>query len=74
MHLPGHAAEHRPGFTKVGLRVTRRVRQWHEGFLQALSARMHIIAHRRIAAVEAAFLSQPIIDPLDRMTLLLRSP
>ena len=23
-------------------------------------------AHRRIAAVEAAFLSQPIIDPLDR--------
>ena len=35
---------------------------------------MYIIPHRRIAAIKATFLTQPIIDPLDRMALLLRRP
>ena len=59
----------RAGLAKVRLRVTRRVRQWHEGFLQAVSAWMRIIPHRRIAVVEAAFLMKAIVNSLDRKPL-----
>ena len=72
VHLPGHPANHRPGLAKIRLGVTRRMRQGHEGLLQAQAAGMDIIAHRRIAAVKAALGAQTIVNPLDRVTLLLR--
>ena len=54
--------------------MTGLVRQGYEGVLQALAARMHIIPHRRIAAVKTTRLAQPIKHPLHRMTRLLRRP
>ena len=72
VHLPGHAADHSPDLAKVRLGVTRRVRQGHESFLQPQAAGMDIVPHRRIAAVKAALVAQTIVNPLDRVTLLLR--
>ena len=69
VHFPGHAADHGPGLC---LGVPRRVRQGHESFLQPQAAGMDIVPHRRIAAVKAALVSKAIINPLDRVTLLLR--
>ena len=74
VYLPGHAADHRPSLAKIRLRVTRRVRQRDKRLLHPLTAWMHIIPHRRIAAIKATLLAQPIINPLDRMALLLRRP
>ena len=68
---PG-AADHCPSLAKVGFRVTRRVRQEHERLSHRQPARMDVISHRRIAAIEPTLLAQPIVNPLDRMTLLLR--
>ena len=72
VHLPGHAADYRPGLAKIRLGMTRWVRQRHERLLQAKPARMDIIPHRRIAAVKATLVAQAIVTPLDRVTLLLR--
>ena len=72
--LPGHATDYRPGLAKIHLSVTRWMRQRDKRLLQAQAPRMYIIPHRRIAALKATFLMQPIIEPLDRMALLLRRP
>ena len=73
-HLPGHATDYRPGLAKIRLGMTRWMRQRNKRLLQAQAPRMYIIPHHRIAAIKATFLTQPIIDPLDRMALLLRHP
>jgi len=70
--FPPGAADHRPGLAEVGLRMTRRMRQGHERLSHRQPARMDVIPHRRIAAIEPTLLAQPIVNPLDRMTLLLR--
>ena len=72
MNLPLVAADHRPGLAEVGLRMTRRMRQGHERLSHRQPARMDVIPHRRITAIEPTLLAQPIVNPLDGMTLLLR--
>ena len=73
-HPAGHAqADFGEAWAVIG-GATRKVRQRDKRLLQAQAPRMYIIPHRRIAAIKATFLTQPIIDPLNRMALLLRHP
>jgi hypothetical protein len=58
---------------EVGLRMTRRVRQGHERLSHRQPARMDVIPHRRVAAIESTLLAQPFVNPLDRMTRLFRA-
>ena len=57
---------------EVGLRVTRRVRQRHERLSHRQPAPMDVIPHRRVAAIKPTLLAQPVLNPLNRMTPLLR--
>ena len=57
-------------FPEIGLRISRRVRQWHEHFPAALLALADVILDDRIAAGETMLGAQTVKYPLRRMALL----
>ena len=66
------AKERRDRLAKVHLRMSRRVRQWHERLPPARPVQPDIILHHGVAAAEAMLIAQPFKDPLRRMPLLHR--
>ena len=57
-------------FAKVGLCMAGRMRQRNKHFLATPLALTNIVLDDRVAAGEAAFLTQPVENPLGRMALL----
>ena len=59
-------------FTKIHLRVPRRVHQRHEHLLRTLPAKRHIVLHDREAARIPVLVPKPLKNPLRCVLLLLR--
>lgn len=57
---------------KIGLRMTRRMRQRHKYFLPTLLPLPNVILDDRVTAGEPAFLAEPVEYPLCRVPLFAR--
>jgi hypothetical protein len=63
-------AENNDRLAEVRLGMAGRMRQRNEHLLPHLAARAHVVAHRRVASVEATLVAQTLEDPPCRVTLL----
>ena len=72
MDLQPHAADHRDRLPEVHLRVTRRMRQGHEGLPPSRPADPHMVLHDGVAAAKPMLVPQPLENPLGRVPLLHR--
>ena len=70
MRLLLDAADEDRGFAKVGLGMTRRMRQRHEHLAAAPFALPHVILHDRVAAGEPVLVAQPLEHSLCCVPLL----
>ena len=70
--LPSFAAHTHLGEAEIDLRFPRRMRQRQEHFLTADLQLPHRILHDGVTAREAVLVTQPLPDPLGRMSLLTR--
>jgi hypothetical protein len=66
------SADHHQRFAKIGLRISRRMRQRQKHLLVPQARLAHVVLHYRVAAVKAVLGFQPIPDSLGRVPLLLR--
>ena len=57
------------GLTKIYLRMTRQVRQWHEHFFLPSCSLVNIVAYDGIAASKSMFIAQPLQYPHHSMAL-----
>lgn len=73
VELTTNAADHADRFAKINLRMTRWMRQRHEGLAASRAGDPDIILHHRVATVEPVFVAQPLKDPLRRVPLLHRT-
>jgi hypothetical protein len=65
-----YAGHNHQRFAEVRLRLTRRVRQWHEHLSATHMLAAHVLLHRRVAAREPVLGLQAVEDPLGRVLLL----
>jgi len=65
-----HARDDNHCLAEVSLRLARWMHQGNEHLLTVQSLAAHIALDYAVAATEAMFVSEPLKDPLDRMTLL----
>ena len=70
MDLALYPTDDADSFTKVGLRMPRRVHQWHEHLALPLTLLQHVVLHDGQAAAITMLGAQPLEDPLRDVTLL----
>src|SRR5207248_4795823 len=63
--------DHHQRLTEIGLRVSSRMRQWHEYFLVPQPRLAHVILHHRAATTKAVLALQPVPHSLGGVPLLL---
>ena len=71
-NLPLNTAQNCDSLAEVRLGVPGWMRKRDERLLQMLAAGPNIIADRRVAPFKTPLVAEPLEDPLDRVTLLLR--
>ena len=67
-----HSADDRLRLPEVALGVTRRVGQRHVHLTRPAATLTHVLLDYRVLAVKIVLGSQSLVDPLRRVTLLLR--
>ena len=67
-----YSADHRDRLAEVHLRVTRWMRQGHEGLPAARPADPHVVLYDGVAAAKPMLIAKPLKDPLGRVSLLQR--
>ena len=67
-----HSADDHPRFAKVTLGMSRGMGQWYEHLSGMTTAFSNVVFDYRVLAGEAVFVSEPFVDTLGRVTLLLR--
>jgi hypothetical protein len=72
VQLAPHSADHADGLAEIDLRVPRRVRERHEHLPRPPLLLPDVVGDDGDAAGEPVLVSQPLVDPLRRVTLLLQ--
>jgi hypothetical protein len=73
MDLALHPANDAQRFAKIGLGMSRRMRQRNEHLLATLVPAGHVVLHDRHPAGKAVLVPKPLVDPLRGMPLLGRA-
>ena len=67
-----HSSDHRLGLAEVALGITRRMGQRNVHLPCPAATFAHVVLDYRVLAIEAVLGSQPVVDPLRSVALLLR--
>ena len=67
-----HSCDHRLGLAEVALGVSSRMRQRHVHLTRPATPLTHVVLDYGVAAGEAVLSPQTLVDPLRRVSLLLR--